>query len=537
MKNSEYWAERFRQLEASQNQSSESLVENIQLQMRKAEAAIENKINAWYGRLVANNNLSMAEARKLLNDKELEEFRWEVEDYIHYGEKNAVNGQWMKQLENASARVHISRLEQLKLQVQQEAEKLYGNYLDQVDGHMKALYEEGFYHTAYEIQKGTSVGWNLTGVDSDKLEKIIKKPWAADGKNFSDRIWSNKQQLLDQVHTSLTQMCILGQSPDKAISSLAKAMNTSRNQAGRLIMTESAFFSSEAQKDCFNELGVEEYEIVATLDSYTSEICQMMDGKHFPMSEFKSGATAPPFHVNCRSCTCPYFDDEFTVGEKRIARGEDGKTYYVDSKMTYPEWKKTFANEQSESIPNMNISGNGLKKYTQDEIREFANQTEKLVDKYVKKESRWSGKIIVDDTAEMYGKLWNCDIMTTSETSPHIILHEQLHARSISYHDVDTYTECWKVEEAAVQFLTQEISRAEGLEIIESQYDGMVDALRNINEKVQISGNDMDFAIKLFQVDVTERLNWLESKVYEKVMESGTIAEYEEFAELLERLR
>lgn len=101
-------------------------------------------------------------------------------------------------------------------------------------------------------------------------------------------------------------------------------------------MTESAFFSSEAQKDCFKELDVKEYEIVATLDSHTSKICRMMDGRHFPMSEFKAGVTAPPFHVWCRSYICPYFDDEF-YGGKRAAWGEDGKTYYVDSKMTYLE--------------------------------------------------------------------------------------------------------------------------------------------------------------------------------------------------------
>lgn len=44
-------------------------------------------------------------------------------------------------------------------------------------------------------------------------------------------------------------------------------------------MTESAAFSSIAQKDCFKDLGVEEYEIIATLDSKTSDICQALDGK------------------------------------------------------------------------------------------------------------------------------------------------------------------------------------------------------------------------------------------------------------------
>ncbi len=342
VKNEKYWAERFKQLEASQHHSSEKLVDEIQQQMRRAETEIERKLNAWYGRLMANNGVSMAEAKRLLNNKELEEFRWDVKDYIKHGQDNAYTQQWMKELENASARAHISRLEQLKLQVQQEAEKLYGNYLDNVDQHMKSLYEEGFYKTAYEIQKGVGVGWNLTGVDSKQLEKIIRKPWAADGKNFSERIWSSKQQLIDNIHTSLTQMCILGQSPDRAINSLAKAMQTSKNQAGRLIMTEAAFFGSEARKDSFQELGVEQYEIVATLDSITSEICREMDGKVFPMAEYAPGATAPPFHVWCRTTTVPAFGDEFDYAGKRAARDADGKTYYVPANMKYQEWKRAF---------------------------------------------------------------------------------------------------------------------------------------------------------------------------------------------------
>ena len=87
------------------------------------------------------------------------------------------------------------------------------------------------------------------------------------------------------------------------------------------------------------DLGVKEYEIVSTLDSKTSEICRSLDGKHFPMSEFKPGITAPPFHPWCRTTTVPYFNDEFTKGEMRAARDEDGKTYYVPADMKYREWE------------------------------------------------------------------------------------------------------------------------------------------------------------------------------------------------------
>lgn len=340
VKNSEYWKERFQQMENARHKSSAEKIIEIQQQLDKAQHAIEEKINAWYQRLADNNNLSLVDAQKQLNSKELKEFKWDVNDYIKYGKENAVDQRWMKELENASARVHISRLEQIKLQTQQYAETAFGSYNDILDNHIKDLYKHDYYHTAYEIQKGIGVGYSFAGLDEDKLEKVINKPWASDGANFSDRIWTNKQKLVNQLHTSLTQMCITGEGPDRAIKEIAKAMGSSKYQAGRLVMTESAYFGSQAQKECFDELDVEKYEIVATLDSHTSDICQEMDGKVFKMSEYEAGVTAPPFHVNCRSCTCPYFDDEFAGGE-RVARDEDGKTYHVPADTTYKQWKET----------------------------------------------------------------------------------------------------------------------------------------------------------------------------------------------------
>lgn len=351
-----YWKERFRQLEEAQNNISVSKTREIQEQFEKAQAAINGKIDAWYQRFAANNGISMAEARRMLSAQELKEFQWNVEDYIKYGKENAVSQAWEKQLENASARVHISRLESLKLEVQQELERMYGNYLDSIDQHIKDLYTSGFYHSAYEIQKGVGIGSSFQRLDSDVVEKIISKPWAVDGKNFSDRIWENKTKLINQVHNSLSVMCITGEAPDRAIQEIAKNMNVSRSQAGRLVMTESAAFAGRARADCMKSLGVEEFEVVESLDHITCDYCQSMDGKHFPMGDFQIGVTAPPFHPNCRGCTCPYFDDEFTIGEERAARGEDGKVYYVPSDMTYEEWKKSFVDGNTEGL--QNVSGN-----------------------------------------------------------------------------------------------------------------------------------------------------------------------------------
>lgn len=345
MKNSEYWKNRFVEMEEATHQTSVKKTMDIQEQFDKSQKIIEEKINAWYQRYADNNNMSLLEARKSLNDKELKELKWDVEEYIKKGRENAFSGEWVKELENASAKAHISRLEALELQCRQQAETAFGNLNDEVSKHIKDVYKDSYYRTAFEIQKGVGVGSNFAALNDRLIEKVVNKPWLADGKNFSDRIWGNKTQLINQLHTSLSQMCITGAGPDKAISQIASKMNVSKANAGRLVMTESAYFSSTAQKECFKELDVERYEIVAILDGHTSDICQEMDGKVFKMSEYEEGVTAPPFHVNCRSCTAPYFDDEFTKGEQRATRDEDGNTYYVPADMTYKNWKKNVDND------------------------------------------------------------------------------------------------------------------------------------------------------------------------------------------------
>ena len=343
MQNSEYWKLRFEQLEAAQNGQGAAAVAEIERQYKEAQKQIEGQIARWYQRFADNNGISLAEARQYLKGAALKEFKWDVQDYIKYGQDNALTGAWMKELENASAKYHISKLEALKIQTQQSLEVMFSKQLGTVTGAMGDLFESGYYHTAYELQKGFNIGWDIAGLDQSQIEKVLAKPWAVDGKNFSERIWGNKQKLISEVHGELTQNIMLGADPQKAIDSLAKKMKTSRYNAGRLIMTEEAYFSSAAQKDCFEELGVEQFEIVATLDSHTSDICRSLDGKHFPMKDYQPGVTAPPFHVFCRSTTVPYFDEDFgDIGERAARDEETGKTYYIPDDMNYQEWKETF---------------------------------------------------------------------------------------------------------------------------------------------------------------------------------------------------
>lgn len=342
MNNAEYWKLRFEQLEQAQNQKGVKAYADIERQYKEAQKQLEGQIARWYQRFATNNGISLAEARQYLKGADLKEFKWDVQEYIKYGQDNALNGGWMKELENASAKYHISKLEALKVQTQHSLEVMYAKQFGTMHGALSDAFESGYYHTAYELQHGFNVGWDIAGLDQAQIEKVLAKPWAADGYNFSERILGNKNKLISEVHNELSRNIMLGADPQKAIDSLAKKMNTSKNNAGRLVMTEEAYFSSAAQKDCFESLGVEQYEIVATLDSHTSDICRSLDGKHFPMKDYQPGVTAPPFHVYCRSTTVPYFDEQFDIGERAASDEETGKTYYIPNDMNYQEWKETF---------------------------------------------------------------------------------------------------------------------------------------------------------------------------------------------------
>lgn len=340
MKNADYWRGRFGILEDAANSEGAEYLQTIESEFRKASQSVQDDIERWYGRFATNNGITLADAKKWLTSGQLAEFKWSVQDYIKAGE--SLNPQFLKQLENASARVHISRLEALQFQMQQQIELLYGNHVDDLDDLLRRVYSNGYYHTAFELQRGMNLGWDLQSLNPQQLQTVLSRPWSTDMRTFRDRCWTNKTELVGTLQTQLTQAIIRGDSPDKITKAIADRFNVSKNKAGRLAMTESAYFSSQAQKDCFNELDVEQYEIVSALDEHTCEICGGLDGKVFRMPDYEPGVTANPFHPWCRCCTAPYFDDN--AGE-RAARNQEGQVYYVPANIKYPDWKNSFLDD------------------------------------------------------------------------------------------------------------------------------------------------------------------------------------------------
>lgn len=347
MRNADYWRGRFSILEDSAHQEAQRTIQDMEELYLDAQRSVQKEIESWYARFAVNNQISLTDARKWLTAGQLEEFHWSVEQYIKIGEQAGLDAAWLKKLENASTRFHISCLEAVQTGIQQQLELLYGNQVDSLDALLKKVVGNGYTHTAFEVQKGVGLGWDITGLDQKKLETLLSKPWTTDGRTFRDRCWLNKNDLVGSVSKSLTQGLLRGDSPAKITTAIQKQFGVHRYKAGRLVNTETTYFNAVATKECYKDLDVEMVEIIETLDSHTCSICGGLDGKVIPISQYEPGVTVPPFHPNCRGTTAPAIDPKY-AGE-RAARNADGDVYYVPANMKYADWVQTFVNGGSKA--------------------------------------------------------------------------------------------------------------------------------------------------------------------------------------------
>lgn len=347
---SNYWVDRFT---AEENRINELSKEQVKEAKKQYDIALKNtnqKIYEFYAKYAKDNNISMYEAKQRFNKKELKEFKMSLSEYIRKGQSLNISpdDRIIKELKNVSSRVHIERLEALKMEIKAEIDLLSKTMENNLDKHLRSVYRDTYYRSAYSIQKGLDKFSNIEKLNPELLESLVYKPWTKDNTNWSKRIWGNDGKLVNTLHTNLTQNIITGKPLKDIIDTIEERFNVERNIATRLIMTESAAYHSRAKERCMKDLGCEKYEVIATLDDRTSSICRSMDGKIFNMKDYQVGVTASPFHSNCRSVTAPYYDKIEGDTNLRASRTEDDDYELVDVK-DYQDWYNNYVEKKNKS--------------------------------------------------------------------------------------------------------------------------------------------------------------------------------------------
>ena len=245
-------------------------------------------------------------------------------------------GKYNQELNNMSLKARVTRYQALEKQIDVTLQQLYAiDYQTKGEEILKEVYTDSYYTTWYnaDVYKGFHAGF--AQINTQTIEELIKYPF--NGADFSSRLWKQKDSMLQQLNESITTVLIQGKNPSTLSKDFAKKFGTKEYEAYRLLHTEGSFMIEQGTLAAYKADGVEQYQILATLDSKTSEICQSQDGEIYDIAKYNTGVNAPPFHVFCRSTTTPHYDD-VDVGT-RVARNKaSGKSYDVPSDMTYKQW-------------------------------------------------------------------------------------------------------------------------------------------------------------------------------------------------------
>lgn len=335
----QYWTKRALELEADLHLEAQLTYDKLDAIILQALDFISQLINDWYGRYMPEGRGDYVASKKRLTPSELTQFKSRFKRYLRVveGYDDERIKRLFSRLGRVDARTHLTRLEALQTELQAVSHLLHAEEERIISELVEHQFKHGYYRTYFDVFQNIGFGFSPELLTDADIQAVLDKPWAPDGLTFYERILRNDRLFLTETQKLIIKHLHLGTSPDKVISEVAKTMNRTRRSAGTMVMSEGAFFANEARADCMRNLDVEQYRIIATLDMKTSEICREMDGKVFAMKEYLAGATAPPFHVRCRSTTAPYYPDMDSFAE-RIARGKDGKTYYVPANMQYKDW-------------------------------------------------------------------------------------------------------------------------------------------------------------------------------------------------------
>ena len=228
----------------------------------------------------------------------------------------------------------MKRLNALLARTQKKMQELYSVTLNDTTNFLRSIIPEAYYHTIFDIAQGIGEQPAFSAVNTRLIDQIVNDQWS--GKNYSQRIWWNTSKLSEDVQQLLTTAAMSGESIFKTSRRLSERFGESMNNSVRLIRTETTYSCNQAELASYEELDIDRYKYVATLDSRTSPICQNLDGKIFETKDAKAGTNLPAMHPNCRSTTIAYFEDG--MPDIRIAKDKDGKNIKVPASMTYDEW-------------------------------------------------------------------------------------------------------------------------------------------------------------------------------------------------------
>lgn len=265
---------------------------------RNSAEDIQRHIDADIMRFAAKENVSMAEAKKIISKMDVEKFQNTAKRYVE--EKN-FTPKANKELRRYNITMRSNRLELMQARINLdiialalEEEQLTGQHIAQ-----ETIAE-------YERQAGILA---MSAPTQAQLNTLATAVTLSDisGATFSDRIWANQAELRNEVNQTIDRALIRGEHPRKSAANIKRLIRDEygkkQRAAERILITETARAQTIAGVEAFKAAEVDKMMWIAEPDA--CPICSDMDGKVFNIDT--SGLTIPA-HPFCRCSYAGYVE-------------------------------------------------------------------------------------------------------------------------------------------------------------------------------------------------------------------------------------
>lgn len=340
MNSRDYWERRAAQDMYDRMGTAEETAAEMNAAIQQTSAYLEKEVKAVM-RGMQSFGISEAEAKKILNAAKdgtaLQRLRKAAQQVGDPEKREAL----LNAINSAGAyRYRITRIEELNKDINRQCRELYKTENRHITSALRNVAEDSYYREIFSIQKGTGLGFSFSKFPRQDVDRILRSNWS--GGNYSQRIWKDVNGMTARLKNELLVSMLSGRSNEKTARIFQEQFGVNAFCARRIVRTESAYVANAAQAKAYDEVGIDRYRFVATLDSRTCECCAALDGKVFELAKAKPGTNYPPMHPFCRSTTIADFGDEELAGLERRAKDKDGNTVRVPAGMTYEDWHRKF---------------------------------------------------------------------------------------------------------------------------------------------------------------------------------------------------
>lgn len=374
IKNIKYWEMREARNMYKDMQLAEDCAKELSVIYSKAAIYTAKQIEGIFNRFASKHHLTRDEAINLLSEADSRNFEKLLEAYKN--KTGAQKREVLAELEAPAYKNRMKRLDDIDKSINRLINAVASKERDAIDKTMRKVYESSYHHAVYEAARMSGLDLQTGPIDEGALETILKKKWS--GQNYSERVWNNTQKVANALKEEFMIGALTGKTEKEMTDSINEQFLSGRNNARRLVRTESSYIHNEAHFQAYRDYGIEEYRFVATLDLRTSQICREKDGSVYRVDDKKTGVNAPPMHPWCRSTTITNLDDETMHNLERFARDPvTGKRMKVPADETYKEWYQRMVEKHGAEA--INTAEKSTKNYSSDkkQQKKYLNSLDK----------------------------------------------------------------------------------------------------------------------------------------------------------------